>query len=192
VKISVAVMVCFLTLGSAVAFGGSFDVAGPPAAGVDTDPPTSVSLLISGFGGEIVTDVGLRVAISGGGWASDIDVTLSHNGVSVLAFDATTDSVSVMDAVFDDAAGGGAPKSGDIIGTFTPDNPLSAFDGRLVNGTWTLTLHDQLLPGDGESLTSWSIFGTTAVPEPGTITLFGLGLMGFAAFAVRRRRRRKT
>lgn len=175
-----------------IALAASFDISGPSLAGIDAPGGASTGLLVSGFPGEVVTDLNLRVGQSGP-YAADIDISLTHGAVTVLVFDATTDSGGSMDATFDDEAGSGAPHTGTITGTFLPDNPLSAFDGMPVDGTWTISFSDTIFAGDGDGLTAWSIFGTTSpVPEPATITLFGLGLAGFAFFSVRRRRRRAT
>ncbi len=133
-------------------------------------------------------------------WAQDIDILLEHNGVSVHVYDASIDDSAAFDVLFDDEALSNAPKSGDVVGSFIPDNPLSAFDGLALAGTWNLILWDDIFPGDGTDLLAWSISGVGSndiffdftidgrgavdvdtpsdVPEPSTIALLGLGLLG--------------
>jgi len=66
----------------------------------------------------------------------------------------------------------------------TPSALLSSFDGTDANGTWTLFLAD--LSGGGQStLVSWGL-DITAVPEPSTLALTGLGLAG-AMLVIRRK-----
>ena len=46
-----------------------------------------------------------------------------------------------------------------INGTFTPNNPLSGFDGQARNGTWRLNIADRAGQDTG-TVTSWCISGT--------------------------------
>ena len=113
-------------------------------------------------------------------------------GTTVRVFDfaqfATNDS---LDATFDDEAAGASPEFGDIIGTFTPDNPLSAFDGQSLAGDWTLTITDTNQPGDGTDLVSWSISGeaNAPIPEPQTYAMFATILLGAGFMVVRNRKK---
>ena len=61
------------------------------------------------------------------------------------------------DTVFDDEAAtaigaGSAP----FTGSFRPEQPLSAFDGKPVDGTWKLRISDQAAQDIG-TLNSWGI-----------------------------------
>lgn len=58
-----------------------------------------------------------------------------------------------------------------INGTFTPNNPLSVFDGQSSNGSWTLTVQDTYTSADAGSLNGWSIeICTTEVGPTATNT----------------------
>jgi hypothetical protein len=68
-------------------------------------------------------------------------------------------------------------------GTFRPVSPLSAFDGLDGDGIWTLFIHDttgaDILEFFSATLTING--GANQVPEPGTLALFGIGLLGLGA-----------
>jgi subtilisin-like proprotein convertase family protein len=49
-------------------------------------------------------------------------------------------------------AAGTAP----FTGSFKPDSPLAALQGRVMKGTWTLTIHDMFAP-DGGTLNAWTL-----------------------------------
>ena len=69
-------------------------------------------------------------------------------------------------------------------------SPFDIFGGLLPNGTWTLLINDAATP-DGGLLGSWDLafnVESAAVPEPSSIALIALGVVGLAA-AHRRRAR---
>ncbi|MCE9544184.1 MAG: PEP-CTERM sorting domain-containing protein [Planctomycetia bacterium] len=173
---------------------------GPSASDVDTDPATNVSLTVPDSGNIIKVTLSARLS----GFADNVSIWLSHDGVALLPIytgeaDSFPDS-PIIDATWDDAASGPAPASGSAVGTFTPVQPLSAFNGLDVFGTWTLTLKDTGgFPGDGTLLESWSIDVTTdgiqvpGVPEPSSILLVALGaivLLPAGCAAARKKYRR--
>ena len=172
-------------LGSAPPAAAAFDVAGPAQANVDTNPATSVFLNVPDTGP--IADINLAINISTA-WADDIDLFLIHNAVTVHVYDGIGDTfTSFIDATFDDEAGVAYPANGTVTGVVLPSpGALSAFDGVELSGLWELQLLDTIVPGDGNSLVSWRLFGSTIVPEPNTGMLVGLSLGGLAVWRRRR------
>ena len=130
------------------------------------------------------TTVSDSQTLAGGGTISDLNVTLdvSHTWVGDLSFTlthvATGTAVTIVDrpgvpasgngcsgddilATLDDAAAspvenecaGGTPT---INGTFSPNNPLSAFNGQDPGGSWTLAVTDSA-GGDTGILNQWCL-----------------------------------
>jgi len=104
-------------------------------------------------------------------WVGDLSMVLTHQntGTAVTFFDrpgvpASTFGCSNDDilATLSDEAGSpvenqcasGTPT---INGTFSPNNPLSAFDGQSANGTWVLSVTDAFTSADAGTLNAWSI-----------------------------------
>ncbi|MEM7331349.1 MAG: discoidin domain-containing protein [Chloroflexota bacterium] len=136
-------------------------------------------------------------ASSGNGPIYDVNVTvdMSHVWVGDLMFTVSSpsgESVRIMDqpglpassygcsgdnisATLDDAAAlpiedqcaGSAPT---ISGTFSPNNPLSAFNNLDAGGSWTLTVDDEYPSADSGTLNSWSIEICTGGGQPATPT----------------------
>ena len=72
-------------------------------------------------------------------------------------------------------------------GTYLADGGVSfatIFGGDCIYGTWILDLSDSA-GGDDGNIDGWSVSFTSAIPEPGSLTL--LGFLGVAA-VIRRRR----
>ncbi len=118
--------------------------------------------------------------IAAAGTVADMQVTIgsiTHTYISDLTVDLTSpDGTTVRlfnrrgglgdnmtNTVFSDAAAtpisaGAAP----FTGTFLPEEPLSAFDGKPTTGNWTLTVKDNVTVYTG-TLNSWSLTRTLYV-----------------------------
>jgi len=153
------------------------------------DLSTTVSTLVVGSGGTI-NDINVTVSINHT-FDGDLRIFLDHveTATTVQLFANYGGAGANIFATFDDEAGlhisSGFPNYGG--GAYRPTQPLSAFDGQSVAGTWKLRIIDDNQFDSGR-LNSWSIQGdASAVPEP-----TGLGLLAAGAVAVfvRRRRRR--
>ncbi len=114
-------------------------------------------------------------------FAADIDMTITSPAGTVVTL--TTDNGAGNDNVFngtvwdDDAnPAGQVPYTTNngmvtdnayvnltLASPLTPEEPLGAFIGENPNGTWTITISDDLT-GDGGSLDSWSL-GVTTFPN---------------------------
>ena len=91
-------------------------------------------------------------------YVSDLKVKLtSPNGTIVELFNTQCGDNDNVNATFDDSGialvCGGNPV---ISGTLIPFQPLSAFNGQLSQGTWTLTVQD-LYNSDGGTINDWGI-----------------------------------
>ena len=154
---------CCALISCAFAFNATgqiaFEVNGPPAAGVDTAAPTTLTKTFNGPG--YISDLNVQVEFDAN-WGTDIDIRISHLGASALLFNATMDENVAFNVTFDDQALVAVPHSGfggNITGRYRPDNPLSVFNNLPVAGKWTLTLQDTIVPGDGTNLLSWTVSG---------------------------------
>ena len=73
-----------------------------------------------------------------------------------------------IDATLDDEAGSPvetqcAATVPTILGTFSPNNPLSAFDGQTLAGTWRITVSDNA-GADLGTLNEWCLAPATNLP----------------------------
>ncbi len=168
---------------------------GAPVAIPDNNT-TGVNLVVAVAGLGSITDLDLRFdgTISSAdplsttvganhSWVGDMIYRLtSPGGTTVTLYDrpgvpASTfgcSSNNLFALTLDDEAGSalegqcpGGTDAGPLTGTFTPNNPLSAFDGQDPNGNWTLTAIDAA-GGDTGTVRNFSLIfgGVCASPSP--------------------------
>jgi len=163
------------TLPPALNFTQSTPTAIPTGPGVVTS-----TLVVSGAP-TYLYDLNLTTFITHS-FAADLDITLQSPAGTVVTL--TTDNGAGNDNVFngtlwdDDAnpAGQVPYTTNNGVTTdhayvnlttatpLTPEEPLGAFIGENPNGTWTITISDDLA-GDGGSLNSWTL-AIRALPSP--------------------------
>jgi len=119
---------------------------------------------------------------------ADLVLSLSHGGTTVLLSNRQGGSggQDYTGTLFDDQADiaiNAGYAYAPYTGSFRPEEALAAFIDQDVFGDWTLTMTDSEA-GDSGALNSWGI--TAAVPEPASLALFGLGMMGLAGSRRRR------
>ncbi|MEA2217543.1 MAG: large repetitive protein [Solirubrobacteraceae bacterium] len=146
-----------------------------PAAAIPDNNATGVSssLPISGVAGRL-TDLDVRLNVTHT-YDGDLSVTLRAPDATTinLVQNRGSSGANFVDTDLDDEAAmaisaGSAP----FTGAFRPEQPLSTFDGKSANGTWTLTVVDNA-GSDVGTLSSWrlSARGSSCSPPPATPAL---------------------
>ena len=164
-------------------------VSDSPALAISDNDPAGVSTTISVTEDVTIEDLDLNLDVTHT-WVGDLIVTLtSPTGTSAVLIDrigTTTGGVGCSGddilATLDDAAalpvegqcGGGVPS---IDGTFSPNNPLAAFNGESTLGDWTITISDNA-GGDTGTLNTWGI--TYSYANTSTDVVIELGPDGTA------------
>lgn len=117
---------------------------------------------------DVISDVNITLNITHT-WVNDMTITLispAGTQVQLVAQPCTSASLQNITATFDDS---GVPivcgTNPAISGTVRPVQPLSAFNGQVMNGTWVLRVLDSFSQ-DGGAINSWSLnlCSTQAVP----------------------------
>lgn len=142
----------FSTIFCAFTASGNVPVTIPTAAGTVTS-----TIAIDALNSVTISDLNVQLDISHS-YVSDLNVRLtSPNGTQVQLFVNQCGSNSNVNATFDDA--GVALVCGTnpaITGNLLPAQPLSAFNGEISEGTWTLTVTDSFNQ-DGGVINNWGI-----------------------------------
>ena len=148
-------------------YGVAMDASSPGSSiGPVAGTTTTDTLVLTGAG--VIADLNVRLNITHT-FMGDLTITLtSPAGTSVVLEDQQLGSDDdFVDTVFDDEASGSIFNAGaPWTGAFTPMNPLSAFDGELFDGTWTLTVLDNANIDSG-TLDSWRL--VIAAPDHGSL-----------------------
>lgn len=97
-------------------------------------------------------------------YTSDVQISLSHdNGsdvVSIVLFEGAKDITDgSLVTLFDDEAVNAHSGSAPFASTMQGFEALSAFDGRTLDGLWTLSILDTFFPDEGDVLDSWGLSG---------------------------------
>lgn len=176
----------------------TFSYSGPPVpipdaadlSGNAPGAPALATVLVSGLP-EFIADVNFRFdgtacSTTAGSttvglshtFVNDLEVKLtSPVGTTVLLINNTDGSGNnFCQVVLDDDAGSpsiqtAVTANAPFTGTWTPNSPLSAFDGQNPNGTWTLSVQD-FFSSDTGSLRAFSIIIDAGLPAslPGVVT----------------------
>ena len=141
---------------------GQFDVGTPdytdaPNAPI-TDYNTTVGQIVVTGASAPISDLDVTVNLDHT-YTGDLDLTLvAPDGTRVLLSDQHGGSgENYAGTIFDDEANR-AIEDGDapFTGRFRPDEPLSAFDGLVANGTWRLEVYDNFGIDSG-TLLDWTL-----------------------------------
>lgn len=126
-----------------------------PGLAIPDATPAGVTDSINEASSFSVGDVNVSVDITHT-WIGDLNVSLEHNGVSVLLLDRPCGNFDNMQLLLDDD-GSAIVCATPTTGTAMPDNPLSAFIGLDAAGSWNLTVSDNA-GADLGTLNSWTIY----------------------------------
>ena len=143
-------------------------VSDSPALPITDNSPAGVSTTITVADDFDITDLNVNLDITHT-WVGDVIVTLqSPAGTTAVIVDrmgftgtgfgcSSNDLLITLDdeaaSAIEDECQPGPPAAS---GSFTPNNPLSAFDGQSTMGDWTLTVSDNA-GGDTGTLNAWGI-----------------------------------
>lgn len=166
-------------------------------SGLDGQSVSQVTLTLNGLSHSFPSDLDIGLAGPGGQMAmlmsevggnikypvSNLTITLDNNAANSLPVDAPLTSGTFKPTrqfptlPFDFPSP--APS-----GIANAPADLSVFNGSDPDGAWSLYIVDESSPDSGSISSGWTLDITTAVPEPGSAAIFGLGV---AALVARRR-----
>jgi len=136
-----------------------------PALVIDGSSILTSDVEISASG--VVADVDLTIDISHS-YVADLTITLiGPDGTAVVVSQAQGGSDDDFTATtFDDQANGSlTDAAGPFSGSFVPLQPLSAFNLRQAEGTWTLQVEDSYPGLDDGTLNSWTLTVDAFLPD---------------------------
>jgi hypothetical protein len=170
-----------------VANAGLITLTGPSVSNVDNLTATLVEL--ESFETGIIND--LNLAINMTGISYDLSVLLTHVDTGSAATIWLSDNLngghyfSSTNTLFDDEAMLDFHPNYSTVAasSYRSVDLLSIFDGEQISGTWQLSITNTgCCDGEGDELVAWSIMAdVTDVPEPTSLAIFALGLIGLAS-----------
>lgn len=111
-------------------------------------------------------------------YASDLDIFLVNGATSIQLFAGDKyfiGTTGYLETIFDDESANPPLGSPFYEADMAPVDALAGFIGASLAGTWSLHILDNFLPGDGDVLNAWSIFGST---DEGDFDIAGPGKEG--------------
>ncbi|KAB2964184.1 MAG: hypothetical protein F9K16_04885 [Thermoanaerobaculia bacterium] len=139
----------------------------------DNGAPVTSTIVVPAGGGN-VSDLDLYIRANHT-WVGDVLFGLSKNGgANQLHFDRPGVPASTFgcssdgpDITLDDESATPVETAcpSPFVGTFSPNVPLSFFDGQSISGSWTLSADDNV-GGDSGSLLEWCLVPTVDVVDP--------------------------
>ena len=115
--------------------------------------------------GGVITDINVSVDIEHT-WVSDLTLKLESPSGKIVTLIARKGGSgdNMQDTLFDDEATiSGSAGRAPFTGSFTPQSPLSTFDGDRSEGTWVLSVTDSARL-DGGLIKGWTLDIETAAP----------------------------
>jgi len=148
----------FVLLGSGVKAQTTY-TSSPSVTIPDNNTVTGISDIINIPAGSSIIDLNVAIDITHS-WCSDVIVTLeSPTGTIVTLIDKVGPNNCSGDNIIvtlDDAASNPVENECPPNGTFSPNNPLSAFNGENPVGNWEITVYDDT-NNDVGIFNSWSL-----------------------------------
>jgi subtilisin family serine protease len=157
-------------------FSTTLEYCATPNLAIPDNGAAVTSTIVVPAGGTNLTDLDLYIR-GNHSWVGDVIFGLSKDGgANQLHFDRPGVPTSTFgcssngpDITLDDESATPletACPATDFVGTFSPNVPLSFFDGQSISGTWTLSADDNA-GGDSGSLLEWCLVPTVEVdPMP--------------------------
>ncbi len=159
---------------SCATYNNTSGFAIPDGVGAGYGPMATSNITVPATGTVGDVNVGLNVSHT---WPNDLEITLLHNGTSVILWNRACGNNDNFNITLSD----GSPNFtcvANMTGTYSPSQPLSAFNGLEANGVWTLQVRDGYQQDTG-SVNSWSIEVCT---QTATLSTPENGLANFAVY----------